>query len=84
MLAKMVWQPQPEVKQQITETIRSLSLPRTYSGVQIRGGDKVMEARLITGKQIIETLHPVDGDCVFALADNYLKLEIVRRGLPFP
>ena len=37
MLAKMVWQPRPEVKQQITETIRSLSHPCVYSGVQIRG-----------------------------------------------
>jgi hypothetical protein len=37
MLAKMVWQSQPEVKQQITETIGSLSLPCVYSGVQIRG-----------------------------------------------
>ena len=82
MVAKMVWQPQPEVKQQITETIRSLSLPRTYSGVQIRGGDKVMEARLITGRQIIEALHPADGDCIFVLADNYLQLEIVRNGFP--
>ena len=82
MLAKMVWQPRPEVKQQITETIRSLSLPRVYSGVQIRGGDKAQEARLITGKQIIEALHPADGDCIFALADNYAQLEIVRSEFP--
>ena len=82
MLAKMVWQPQPEVKQRITETIRSLSLPCVYSGVQIRGGDKAQEARLITGKQIIEALHPADGDCIFALADNYTQLEIVRSEFP--
>ena len=37
MLAKMVWQPRPEVKQQIVETIGSLSLPCVYLGVQIRG-----------------------------------------------
>ena len=78
MLAKMVWQPQPEVKRQITETIRSLSLPPVYSGIQIRGGDKAQEARLITGKQIIEALHPADGDCIFALADDYAQLEIAR------
>ena len=68
MLAKMVWQPQPEVKQRITETIRCLSLPCVYSGIQIRGGDKAQEARLITGRQIIEALHPADGDCIFALS----------------
>lgn len=82
MLAKMVWQPQPEVKQQITETMRSLSLPHVYSGIQIRGGDKAQEARLIAGKQIIEALHPADGDCIFALADNYTELEIVRSEFP--
>lgn len=82
MLAKTVWQPLSEVKQQITETIRSLSLPHVYSGVQIRGGDKAMEARLVSGKQIIEALHPVDGECIFALADNYLQLEIVRSEFP--
>ena len=82
MLAKMVWQPQPKVQQRIADTIRRLSLPHTYSGVQIRGGDKAIEARLISGKQIIEALHPVDGDYIFALADNYAQLEIVRSEFP--
>ena len=82
MLAKMLWRPQPEVQQQIADTIRRLSLPHTYSGVQIRGGDKVIEARLISGKQIIEALHPADGEYIFALADNYLQLEIVRSEFP--
>ena len=39
MLARMIWQPQPEVKQQIAEAKLSLSLPQVYSGIQIRGGD---------------------------------------------
>lgn len=82
MLAKMIWRPQPEVQQRIADTIRRLSLPHTYSGVQIRGGDKAIEARLISGKQIIEALHPVDGDYIFALADNYTQLEIVRSEFP--
>ena len=82
MLAKMIWRPQPEVQQRIADTIRSLSLPCVYSGVQIRGGDKAQEARLITGKIIIEALHPADGDCIFALADNYAQLEIVRSEFP--
>lgn len=82
MLAIMIWRPQPDVKRQIAETIGSLSLPCVYSGVQIRGGDKAKEARLISGKQIIEALHPADGECIFALADNYIKLEKVRSEFP--
>lgn len=82
MLAKMIWRPQPEVQQRIADTIQCLSLPHTYSGVQIRGGDKAIEARLVSGKQIIKALHPVDGDYIFALADNYLQLEIVRSEFP--
>lgn len=82
MLAKMIWRPQPEVQLRIADTIRRLSLPHVYSGVQIRGGDKAIEARLVSGKQIIEALHPVDGEYIFALADNYLQLEIVRSEFP--
>ena len=82
MLARMIWQPQPEVQQQMADAKRRLSLPSVYSGVQIRGGDKAQEARLITGRQIIEALHPQAGDCIFALADNYCQLEIVRSEFP--
>jgi hypothetical protein len=82
MLARMIWQPQSEVKQQIADAKIRLSLPNVYSGVQIRGGDKAQEARLITGKRLIEALLPQDGDCIFALADNYLQLDIVRSEFP--
>ena len=82
MLARMIWQPQPEVQQQMADAKRRLSLPSVYSGVQIRGGDKAQEARLITGRQIIEALHPQARDCIFALADNYRQLEIVRSEFP--
>ena len=59
MLARMIWQPQPE-----------------------RGGDKAKEARLISGWQIIQAMHPKDGECIFALADNYIQLELVRSEFP--
>ena len=82
MLARMIWQPQPEVQQQIADTRLRLSLPPVYSGIQIRGGDKAKEAQLITGRRIIEALRPHEGDCIFALADNYVQLEIVRGEFP--
>ena len=82
MLAKMIWQPQSGVQQQIADTKIRLSLPQAYSGIQIRGGDKAKEAQLITGRRLIETLHPKDGECIFALADNYDQLDIVWSEFP--
>ena len=82
MLARMIWQPQAELKEKIADAKIRLSLSQEYSGIQIRGGDKAQEARLITGKRLIEALHPKDGDCIFALADNYLQLDIVRSEFP--
>lgn len=82
MLARMIWRPQPEVQPQMAEARLRLSLPSVYSGVQIRGGDKASEAHLISGWQIIQALHPQDGDCIFVLTDNYPQLEIVRNEYP--
>lgn len=82
MLARMIWQPQTELQEKIADAKNRLSIPQVYSGIQIRGGDKAQEARLITGKRLIEALHPKDGDCIFALADNYLQLDIVRSEFP--
>lgn len=82
MLSRMIWQPQPEVQQKMNDARRRLSLPEKFSGVQIRGGDKASEAQLISGWQIIQALHPQDGECIFALTDNYQQLEIIRNEFP--
>ena len=82
ILVRMIWQPQPEVLQQITDTKLRLSLPRAYFGVQIRGGDKAEEAQLISGWKIIQALHPQEGECIFVLTDSYLELEKVRNEFP--
>ena len=82
MLARMIWKLRPEIVKQIADAKIRFSLPQVYAGVQIRGGDKAKEARLITGRQIIEALHPKDGECIFALADNYVQLDIVRSEFP--
>ncbi len=34
------------------------------------------------GEVVHQALHPVDGEYIFALADNYLQLEIVRSEFP--
>ena len=79
MLARIIWQPQPEVQQRMKDARHRLSLPEIYSGVQIWEGNNTTGSRLISGWQIIQALHPQDGECIFALADNYQQLEIVRN-----
>lgn len=79
MLARIIWQPQPEVQQKMKDARHRLSLPEIYSGVQIWEGNNASGSRLISGWQIIQALHPQDGECIFALADNYQQLEIVRN-----
>lgn len=82
ILARMVWQPQPAIGQQMADARLCLSLGKGYSGVQIRRGDKLSESRLISGWQFIRELHPKDGECVFVLTDSYLELEKVRNEFP--
>ena len=82
ILARMIWQPQPALQQQMAEARLRLSLPRQYSGVQIRRGDKVGESRLISGWQFVRALHPKDGECIFVLTDSYLEYEKVRNEFP--
>lgn len=82
ILARMVWQPQPTIGQQMADARLRLSLGKGYSGVQIRRGDKLSESRLISGWQFIRELHPKDGECVFVLTDSYLELEKVRNEFP--
>ena len=79
MLARIIWQPQPEVQQKMKDARHRLSLPEIYSGIQIWEGNNATGSRLISGWQIIQALHPQDGECIFALADNYQQLEIVRN-----
>lgn len=82
MLARMVWRLRPEIVQQISAVKERFALPRAYSGVQIRKGDKASEAQLISGIRVIEMLHAKDGECVFVLTDNYVELEKIRSDFP--
>ena len=82
MLARMIWKLRPEIVKQITDAKIRFSLPQVYAGVQIRGGDKATETQLISGRRVVETLQPENGECVFALADDYRELERVRSVFP--
>ncbi len=82
LLARMVWRPHPDIQQLEACYKQKLSLPCIYSGVQIRGGDKVTETRLIDGKTLIEKLNLHDGDNLFILTDDYRQFLQAREDFP--
>lgn len=82
LIARMVWQLQPYMSQTEKTYKKKLSLPSVFSGVQIRGGDKETETRLIDGTTIIQKLNLSDGDCLFVLTDDYRQFLKVREEFP--
>ena len=82
LLARMIWRLQPGILQQEDNYKMKFSLPTIYSGVQIRGGDKVTETRLIDGKALIEKLSLHDGDSLFILTDDYRQFLQAREDFP--
>lgn len=82
LIARMVWQLTPHILQQEDMLRAQLSLPKIYSGVQIRGGDKVTETRLIDGNTIIQNLGLHDGECLFILTDDYRQFLKAKTDFP--
>lgn len=83
-LARMVWRLQPEIEQQEVTLRNNLALPSIYSGVQIRGGDKSTETRLLDGKAIIDKLDLKEGESLFILTDDYRLFLKAREDFPKP
>ena len=82
LLARMVWRLQPEILHYETIYKEKLALPSLYDGVHIRGGDKMMETTLISGKHIMEVLHPKTSACVFILTDDYRQYQELQANYP--
>ena len=82
LLARMVWRLHPDIQQQEDNYKTKLFLPAIYSGVQIRGGDKVTETKLIDGKALIKKLNLHDGDSLFILTDDYRQFLQAREDFP--
>jgi len=82
LLARMVWRLQPDMLKQGEAYRKKISLPSVFSGVQIRGGDKVSETRLIDGTTIIQKLNLRGGECLFVLTDDYRQFLKVRETFP--
>lgn len=82
IVAKMIWQFQPEVGVQMANICNMLNLSHDHAAVQIRGGDKVTETALIGGDRIIQSLNPAAGSSVFVLTDDYRLFEEVSTAFP--
>ena len=50
--------------------------------MQIRGGDKATETRLVDVETIIRKLELCDGDCVFILTDDYSQYQRAKTVFP--
>lgn len=82
LLARMVWNLQPEVLHQADIFRHKLNIPSIYDGIHIRGGDKVTETELISAKRIMQVLKPMDDACVFVLTDDYRQYQELQVYYP--
>ena len=82
MLARMIWRLQPEMLSHKAEVIKTHILPNLYSGIQIRGGDKITESTLIGGLPIMGRLQPSAGEHVFVLTDDYRLFDEISQHYP--
>lgn len=82
LLAHMIWQLNPEMRRQKNTCKMALSLPSTFAGAQIRGGDKITETRLVNGTAIIKKLGLPDRDSLFILTDDYGQFLKAKEDFP--
>ena len=82
LLAHMNWQLNPEMQRQKNTCKMALSLPSTFAGAQIRGGDKITETRLVNGTAIIKKLGLPDRDSLFILTDDYGQFLKAKEDFP--
>jgi len=82
LVARMVWRLRPELLKQKKTYRKKISLPPSFSGVQIRGGDKISETPLVDGKNIIRKLGLHNGDCLFILTDDYRQFLKAKEVFP--
>jgi hypothetical protein len=78
----MIWKFQPEVLRRIIQYKEKLDIPLLYEGIHIRGGDKITEARLISGKSLMGCLNPKEKSSVFVLTDDYRLYQELQDHYP--
>ena len=82
ILARMIWNLQPDILHQENVYKRKLNFPSIFDGIHIRGGDKVTETELISGKRIMQVLNHMDKACVFILTDDYRQYQDLQANYP--
>ena len=82
LIARMIWRLQPNILHQEDLCKGKIALPPIYDGIHIRGGDKITETDLISGKGIMQVLNPKAGSCVFVLTDDYRQYQELQTNYP--
>lgn len=82
-ISQVAWKLNTDLQQEKLRLARSLKLPPTYAGIQVRGGDKVTEVRLLPptyyAQIATDKLHASD---VFVLTDDYTLFNQLEQAAP--
>ena len=82
LLARMIWNLQPDILHQEAIYRNRLKIPKDMSGIHLRGGDKSRETKLISAQRIMQVLNPKKGVCVFILTDDYRMFQKLQADYP--
>lgn len=75
-----IWRYQPEIQEELDEKITTLQLPANYVGVQLRGGDKVTEAKLSPIHDYLDCIKKVTTvKDLFILTDDYKYISEIEE-----
>ena len=79
----LAWRLNDEVSQECRRLAAGLSLPRSYVGCQVRGGDKVSETELLPPEHYVSLLRrAAPGQDVFVLTDDYRLFQRLQSLAP--
>ena len=83
VIARMVWNFNPKVRAQVDAYAEGLDLPDAYVGMQIRRGDKHIEAELLGAERYIGLAQSNTAvRSAFVLTDDYGVIEELEKGYP--
>lgn len=82
-LVELTWVYSEDVKKGIAAHINSLCLPPNFSSCQIRGGDKIIEADLLSTEPYLEKFKEYPNTRnIFVLTDEYSTIQTLRSDYP--
>jgi hypothetical protein len=72
ILVNMTWRYNQTTENNINKLISKLNLPNNYSGLHIRGGDKITEMKLFSTNEYLNKLETISKEKnIFILTDDY-------------